>query len=114
MRKAALLLAIVLIISVPLTVSAVSNSLSVEPHLSFEGSAAVCEVTIIGNSASERLEVTMKLMRGTTCVASWSETGSAWVHIKEYASVSRGTYDLVIEVTVNGVEEKPVSIRNTY
>lgn len=114
MRKAAFLLAIVLLVSAPLTVFAATNALNIKPTLDFNGTTATCEVTVVGNGASERIEVTMKLMRGTTCVDSWSDAGYGYVHMKEYKTVTRGTYDLVIEVTVNGVEEEPVSVSNTY
>ncbi len=114
MRKAAILLAIVLLVSAPLTVFAATNALSIKPKLDFNGTTATCKVTITEDKFPAYIEVTMKLMRGTTCVDSWSETGNYYVHIKEYASVTRGTYDLVIEVTVDGVEREPVSIRKTY
>ncbi len=114
MRKAVILLAIVLLVSAPLTAFAATNAATIKSKLDFNGTTATCEVTITEDKFPAYIEVTMKLMRGTTCVDSWSKTGNYYVHIKEYTSVTRGTYDLVIEVTVNGVEEEPVSIRNTY
>ncbi len=114
MRKAALLSAIVLLVSASLTVFAATNALSIEPYLGFNGTTATCEVTVAGDKTTTHIEVAMKLMRGTTCVASWSDAGYGYVYIKEYASVTRGTYDLVIEVAVDGVEKDPVSFRKTY
>lgn len=114
MRKVALLLAIVLLVSAPLTVFAATNAVTIKPKLDFNGTTATCEVTITEDKFPAYIEVTMKLMRGTICVDSWSETGNFYVHMKEYTSVTRGTYDLVIEVTVNGVKKTPVSVSNTY
>ena len=114
MRKIALFMAIVLVFSMPLTVSAAPRALGINPSLSFQGTTAVCQVTVIGNSTSEHIEVTMKLMRGTYCEASWSGDGYGYVYMLEYDTVTKGrTYDLVVSVKVNGVASTPVSVSGT-
>lgn len=114
MRKVALLLAIVLVISMPLTVSAAPRALSINPTLAFEGTTAGCEVAVVGNTMSEYIEVTMKLMRGSYCEASWSDAGYGYVYMLEYDTVTKGrTYDLVVAVKVNGVAKTPVSVSGT-
>ena len=114
MRKVALFLAIILVISTPLTVSAAPRALSINPTLAFEGTTAGCEVAVVGNTMSEHIEVTMKLMRGSTCVASWSDDGYGYVYMLEYTGVTKGrTYDLVIAVKVNSEALTPVSVSGT-
>lgn len=109
MRKTALFLAIILVVSMPLTVSAAPRMLTINPTLAFNGTTAACEVAVVGNNMSEYIEVTMKLMYGTSCVASWSDSGYGYVYMLEYANVTKGrTYDLVIEVTFAGVVKPPV------
>lgn len=111
MKKTALLLAIILLISMPLSVSAASNALTINPTLGFTGTTAECEVMVVGNNTSELIEVTMKLMRGTYCEASWNSSGYGYVYMYEEENVTKNiTYTLVIEVTVNGVASTPVSI----
>ena len=114
MRKLALFLAIILVISVPLTVSATPRALSIRPSLTFEGTTATCYVMVVGNNMSEHIEVTMTLKYGNSVVASWYNDGYGYVWLEEYATVTRGrTYTLYIEVTVNDVVKQPVYIDET-
>ena len=114
MRKVALLIAIILVVSMPLSVSATPRALTVDPVLAFNGTTAACEVMAVGNDMSEHIEVTMKLMYGSTCVASWSDSGYGYVYMLEYAGVTKGrTYELVVAVTVNDVPKTPVSVSGT-
>ena len=110
MKKIAFLLAVILVISAPLTVSAATYALTIKPHLSFNGTTATCAVTVVGNNMSEHIEVEMKLMHGTTCVASWYRDSYGFVNLQETATaVSGWTYELVVSVTVNGVSKTPVT-----
>ena len=113
MKKIALLLVIILVFSAPLSVSAATRALTVHPYLGFNGTTAVCEVTVVGNNMSERIDVEMKLMRGVVCIDSWSTTSYGYVHMKEYGTATKGlTYDLVVTVSVNGEAHTPVSVTN--
>ena len=110
MKKIAFMLAIILVISAPLTVSAATYAMSIRPVLSFEGTAATCEVTVVGNNMADHIEVEMKLMHGTACIGSWSAEGYGYVNLERYATVTKGqTYKLVVAVTMNDVEHTPVS-----
>ena len=114
MRKVALFLAIVLVISTPLTVSAAPRMLTINPTLAFDGTTAACEVAVVGNNMSEHIEVVMKLMHGTSCVKAWMNDDYGYVYMLAYANVIRGqTYTLLIEVKVNGVAQQPVYINGT-
>lgn len=115
MKKIALLLVIILVISIPLSVSAVEpRALDIAPLLRFNGNTANCEVTVVGNNMSESIEVTMELMRGTYCVASWTSSGYGYIHMKETATVTSGrTYQLVVYVTFRGDSLSPVSVSGT-
>lgn len=114
MRKVALFLAIILVISAPLTVSAAPRMLTINPTLAFDGTTAACDVMVVGNTMSEYIEVTMKLMRGTYTEATWYADGYGYVYMLEYDTVTKGrTYELVVAVTVNGVAKTPVSVSGT-
>lgn len=114
MRKVALFLAIILVIAMPLTVSATPRALGINPTLAFDGTTATCEVAVVGNNMSEHIEVVMKLMHGTSCVKAWMNDDYGYVYMLAYANVTKGqTYSLVIEVKVNGVAQQPVSIQGT-
>lgn len=114
MKRFALLLAVILVISTPLTVSATPRALTIKPQMAFSGTTATCEVTVVGNNMSEHIEVEMELMYGNTCIASWYADSYGFVNLERTANVTKGrTYDLVVTVTVAGVRNDPVSINGT-
>lgn len=111
MKKAALLLVIILVISMPLSVSATPRALTINPTLGFTGTTAECEVMVVRNSTLEYIQVTMKLMRGSYCEATWCASGYGYVYMYEEEGVTKNiTYTLVVEVSVNNVASSPVSI----
>ena len=114
MRKVALFLAIIIVFSMPLSVSAAPRALGINPTLAFNGTTAACEVDVVGNTMSEYIEVTMTLKRGTYTEATWYADGYGYVYMLEYDTVTKGrTYDLVVAVKVNGVASTPVSVSGT-
>lgn len=114
MRKTALLLAIILVISMPLEISAAPRALGINPTLAFEGNMAACEVMVVGDNLSDHIEVTMKLMYKGYCKEKWTATGYGYVYMLEYEDIVLGsTYDLVVQVTFNGVATTPVSVTGT-
>lgn len=110
MKKLVIIIAVLLIATMPLQAYAAT----VSPSLSFSGTTAKCDAVIVGNTASEHLEVTMKLMYGTSCVASWTDEGYGYISMSKTATVTVGrTYKLVVEVTANGVAKDPVYVTGT-
>lgn len=111
MRKIALILAVIIVISIPLSVSAASRATTISPSIGFNGTTAECEVTVFGNYSTDYIEVTMKLMRGNSCIATWNATGYGYLYLYKEASVVRNvTYTLVAEVKINNVALTPVSV----
>lgn len=112
MRVTAFLLALVLIVSMPLSVAAEPRILSINPSLGFNGTTAICEVMVVGNNMSEYIEVWMKLMHGPYCVGSWYASSYGYVDMEETAGplIVGDTYKLVVTVNFNGVAKTPVSV----
>lgn len=111
MKKMALLLAIVIVISMPLTVSAAPRATTISPSIGFNGTTAECEVVVVGNYSSDYIEVTMKLMNGSSCIATWNSSGYTYVHMYQEATVIKNvTYTLIVEVKINNVALTPVSV----
>ena len=114
MRITALLLAVVLLISMPVSVFAEPRALTIRPTLSFDGTTATCEATVVGNDTSEYIEVTMTLKWGIFTIEKWTASGYGYVYMNEQHAVNSGwTYKLVVEVTFDGVEKSPVSVSGT-
>ena len=113
MKKPALLVALVLLLSVPATANS-SRISSVMPSLSFSGTTANCECWIIEDSQYSYIVVTMKLMSGNTCLKTWSKAGAGSVTMSETTTVTKGqTYTLTVDVMVNGTSRPQYSVTKT-
>lgn len=112
MRKIALLLALVILVSMPLSAQAVMpRTLSIHPGISYNGNVASCSARIVGNSTSEYLEATIKLWRGNSCIKTWEEAGNGYIFFFETAKIIPGiTHTLTVDLWVNGVAQDRVSI----
>ena len=112
MKVIALLLAVVLLLSMPLSVAAAPRALTISPTLSFNGTTALCVTTVYGDHTSDHIEVWMKLMHGPYCVGSWYESAYGYVVMQETTGplIDGDTYKLVITVKHNGVQKTPVSV----
>ena len=87
MRKTALLLAIILILSMPLSAAAAPRSLEVEYTLDFSGTTAICEATVTGERPSDYVEVLLKLMHGPYCVGTWYDSSNYYVDLQGTTTV---------------------------
>ena len=52
--------------------------LQIIPTLYFEGSTAKCEVTVTGNNITDEIDAVIKLWQGSTCIATWTESGNGY------------------------------------
>ena len=114
MKRLAFILAVTLIVSIPISALAAPRAMVTNPELTITGTTATCKTTVVGDRTSDFIQVTMKLMYGSSCVASWNGSGNGYVYMSKTATVTAGrTYTLVVEVTVNGVAKDPVSVTKT-
>ncbi len=114
MKKVAMILAILLVVCIPLRAHAATWSLRTISDLTFSGTTAKCSVNVVGDKMTDHFEVTMWLMDGTNCIASWHSSGDGYVTVSKTATVTPGrTYKLVVEVFVNGVTKDPVYVTGT-
>ncbi len=112
MRKIALFLALVMLVSIPLSVHAATpRTLTIRPSISYNGNIATCTARIVGNSTSDYLEATIKLWRGNSCIETWEEAGNGYIFFSETATITSGnTHTLTVDLKVNGVAQDRVSI----
>ena len=90
MRITALFLAIVLIVSMPISANAAPRALIVDAILEFDSTTAICEATVVGNNATDYIEVLLKLMHGPYCVGTWFDTGYHYVDMQGTTTVIKG------------------------
>lgn len=117
MKKTALFLALILILSVPTTAyAAVPDEISpfalrIYPQISFDGNTATCTATVISDKMTDSISLTLKLWQGSSCIATWSTSGSGYMQFSRSIDVTAGLrYKLTADVTINGTAKPTVSI----
>jgi hypothetical protein len=114
MRKIALLLAIVLVVSIPLSVQATTPRTEIVPSLSFNGTTAKCSVFAAANNTSDYVVVQLKLFQGNKLITQWAKSSNRSVSISENCTVVKGlTYTLTAEVMINGGSYPTRSVSKT-
>ena len=117
MRKRlwALITAIILFVSIPLTAyAAAPRALMISPQLSFNGTTASCSLTVTANSVNDEIEAVIKLWSGSTCLKTWTAEGNGYLFFcEEYNATKNKEYTLTATVTINGVEETTASVSKT-
>ena len=115
MKKVALFLVIVLVISMPLSVHAAeARILSIYPEISFNGTTAECSLGVIGDYTTDELDAVIQLWRGSTCIKTWYASGDGYIFWEGTATAVKGkTYTLTADVTINNVTKPRVSVSGT-
>ena len=116
MKRIAVLLVLVILVSTPLSVQAATpRILSIRPGISFSGNIATCTAPIMGDSSSDRMEAVIKLWRGSSCIETWEASGNGYIFFSETANATKGhTYTLTVDLSVNGVAQDTVSFSKKY
>ena len=98
------------ILAIPAYASA-ERSIDIYPSLKFNGTTATCTVTIMGERTTDKIFATMKLQQGNRLIDNWSASSSGVLKMDKIADVAKNkTYTLIVEYTINGVAQKPVSV----
>ncbi len=108
------LLAIVMLFALSYHALAATQTVSIVPNITFNGTKATCSVSITGNMLTDTISATMTLKRGTTVIDEWTDSGSGFLYMSETADVARWkTYTLTVNATINGVAKPEVTISRT-
>lgn len=108
-----LLMVVLLVISITApTASAVSSRvISGRPTLRISGNTAYCEAIFRSGNRDNDISVTLTLKYGIEVVDSWSASGKGSVTLsKSKAVLATGNYTLILEATVNGVDQPEVVV----
>ena len=88
--------------------------ITIRPASSFNGTTANCRVTVSGNHGTDRIEAVVILWDGNEIVEDWYPTGKGSLLFSDTTTVTKGkTYELTVDVTINGLEYDTVSISGT-
>ena len=105
MKKIALVLAALLVLSLPLSIQAAEpRMISVFPHIDVNDTTVTYSVNAAGNNMSEYLEATIKLYRNNIWIGTWTVEGYGYIHFtKDTAAVTGSTYQMAVDLKVDGV-----------
>ena len=88
--------------------------ITIRPAIAFNGTTANCRVTVSGNHGTDRIEAVVILWDGNEIVEDWYPTGKGSLLFSDTTTVTKGkTYELTVDVTINGLEYDTVSISGT-
>ena len=107
MKKRFFCMSLILVMLLSVSAHAIqSRSITSVPHLSFDGNNASCVIQIVGDKMTDEISATMELRCGSDLIASWNGSGSG--------ILKKGkTYTMVVNFSVNGIEQSPVTISAT-
>lgn len=116
MKKLAFLMALILIVSIPVSANAATvRMVDIYPSITFQDDVAYCSIAFYGDSQSDQITARIKLYEDGVFKAAWPVSGYGSFTFSRQAYATRGcTYTLVVEATINGVERSPYSITKTY
>lgn len=115
MRKASILLALLLLVAIFTTAQASPARVPLaRPVLSFTGTTANCTTRVNSGTSDGSISATIQLWQGSTCVATWYASGvGSLTHSASKAVTSGLQYTLTVDATVNGSSIPRVSTTKT-
>lgn len=115
MRKASILLALLLLVAVFTTAQASSARVSLaRPVLSFTGTTANCTTYVNSGTLDGSISATIQLWQGSSCVATWCTSGVGSLTYSASKTVTSGLqYTLTVDATINGSSSSRVSTTKT-
>ena len=116
MKKQVLALVMVLVMLMGVAAQAAGpiEAPGVTPRLSFNGTTATCIAVVRGSKTSDTVKATVKLWTGSTCLRTWTASGTYSVRFSKTATVTKGkTYKLTVDYTINGVKQPQKAITRT-
>ena len=108
---------LILLLAMLLSLSAYAASprvMTILPAISFDGTTANCRVSVSADRSTDQISAVIQLWNGSTRIARWTDSGTGYLLFSNSATVSKGkTYELTVDVKINGVSKPQVSIEGT-
>lgn len=115
MRKASILLALLLLVTIFTTAQASPARVPLaRPALSFSGTTANCTTRITSGTPDGSISATIQLWQGSSCIATWYASGVGSLTYSTSKAVTSGLqYTLTVDATINGSSIPRVSTTKT-
>ena len=70
-----------------------------------------CSALIVGNAEDDEIEIVVKLWNGSSCIATWKDSGTGYVNFSKNKTVTENKeYKLTVDATINGKAQPRASI----
>ncbi len=106
MKKRIFALTVLMMLALSVTVCAVeTRKAAPRPTLTFNGTTATCAVDISGESLSDKINATVKLWDGMTCLKTWTDSDTGVLSFSETHSkgIQAGrTYQMTVDYIIAG------------
>ena len=113
-RVMALTLVLVMLLGVTAQAAGPAKKPVASPSITFSGTTATCSVMVRGDKSTDKVVMTAKLWNGSTCLKTWTASGTQRANLNKTATVSKGkTYQLTVDYTINGVKQPQKSTTKT-
>ena len=114
LKRRILVFLIVTLIFASMPIYALANTsriIVVTPTLSFTGTTANCSLHVTANYLSDEIDAVIKLWDGSTCLKTWTATGTGvLVFSDSYEVTWNREYTLTADVEINDISRPRVSI----
>lgn len=114
MKKRIFSLAALVVLILSATVSAVDTRESTpHPTLTFNGTTATCAFSIRAESSSDKINATIKLWDGSTCLKTWTDSSTNYLFFSETHSKGIQTgksYKMTVDYTIAGKSYPQLSV----
>ena len=100
-----------LMLVLSMSASAVAWADTPTPRLSFTGTTANCKIDITAPSKTDAVSVTVKLWDGSTCLKTWTQSGTHYLFFSETHSkgIEAGiTYKMTVTYSIAGKSYGPL------
>lgn len=102
MKKRYLLIGGILAILLTTSAYAIVPRTYAAPELYFSGRTANCAVEVAADYSTDKINASMALWNGRTCIASWEKSDVGFLELSGEATVDKGkTYELTVDITIN-------------
>lgn len=114
MKKRIFALTVLMMLALSVTVCAVeTRKAAPRPTLTFNGTTATCAVDISGESLSDKINATVKLWDGSTCLQTWMNSDTGILSFSETHSKdikSGKSYKMTVNYTIAGKSYPQLSV----
>ena len=115
MKKRCVLLTVIFVLLFTVSAHAMEARYATKTaSLRINAGIATCKV-YISEGASDEIDATIRLYKDNTCIKTWRENGVGYINLDDTKAVSSGYYyELIVEYTINNVEQPDLYASQRY